>query len=548
MSIMPLLLVTLLMTFASMAQDLRWTNKGQVRVKRQSVPEPEPETEPEPDPDPDMGRMALTLEGLVYEGEIKPEKQEGEWLPTTQGRMQQYATPNRFTEKTLKEAVTICQALGGRLWDKDPQHALGFDGIEFGESYWILSEDGSMAEYTTTDTPESIYDTYCTTVSIEESNKKIEVETVDPIDMSKKGCIDDNLKGLTLCLRPVKNYTYANDPNYRKDQRETKTLIPIQKGRATEQLQNIKEELTENDFQSTTARAKITEKLQTIETNIGNIKMEDLKSFPNFRKIKTDWKDIMTQLQDLEGISTRLHHEKQIKNIKDRIVIDRGHRATEGQKWDTKWTTMIRKVEDNKKDIQLSIRRGRDHTTREPPSETVEEEDQTANTVIDYFKNVMEEFKTKKRSYDEFCSEWQLDCGIIAWTSLIMIVIGIATTITAISLAVKTYDLTKRVHRIYKYMDLQATKKEQEEDDEHWQTRIANSNNTHNKFTPNPTRNNAQITENYNKLNKKINQTQEALLRHGISITVVKTNQPRGQRDPNLLYQEQGATSPLLGQ
>ena len=545
MSILPLLLVTLLMTFASMAQDLRWTNKGQARVKRQS--EPEPETEPEPDPDPDMGRMALTLEGLVYEGEIKLEKQEGEWLPTTQGRMQQYATPSRSTEKTLKEAVTICQALGGRLWDKDPQHALGFDEIEFGESYWILSEDGSMAEYTTTDTPESIYDTYCTTVSIVESNKKIEVETVDPIDMSKKGCIDDNLKGLTLCLRPVKNYTYANDPNYRKDQRETKTLIPKQKGRATEQLQNIKEELTENDFQSTTARTKIIEKLQTIETNIGNIKMEDLKSFPNFRKIKTDWKDIMTQLQDLEGISTRLHHEKQIKQLKDELVIDRGQQATKGRKWDTKWATMIRKVEDNKNNIQLSIRRGRDHTTREPPSEETNAEDQTANTVIDYFKNIMEGIKTKKRSYDEFCNEWQLDCSAIAVTSLIMIVIGIATTITAISLAVKTYDLTKRVHRIYKYMDLKATKKEQEKDDEDWRTRITNPNNTHNKFTPNPTRNNVKITENYDKLNKKINQTLNALISQGIRITV-QTNQPRVQRDPNLLYQEQGATSPLLGQ
>ena len=86
-----------------------------------------------------------------------------------------------------------------------------------------------MAEYTTTDTPESIYDTYCTTVSIEESNKKIEVETVDPIDMSKKGCRDDDLKGLTLCLRPVKTYTHANDPNYRKDQRETKHSYPYKK-------------------------------------------------------------------------------------------------------------------------------------------------------------------------------------------------------------------------------------------------------------------------------------------------------------------------------
>ena len=74
MSIMSLLLVALLMTFASMAQDLRWTNKGQVRLRRQS----------ETETDPDMADIALTLEDLTYGGEIKPVKQEGEWLPTTQ--------------------------------------------------------------------------------------------------------------------------------------------------------------------------------------------------------------------------------------------------------------------------------------------------------------------------------------------------------------------------------------------------------------------------------------------------------------------------------
>ena len=538
MSIMSLLLVALLMTFASMAQDLRWTNKGLVRLRRQS----------ETETDPDMVDIARTLENLTYEGEIKPVKQEGVWLPTTQGVMQQYATPSRSTTVTLKAAVTLCRNLGGRLWDKDPQHALGFNDIEFDRPYWILSEDGSMAEYTRTDVPESIYDTLCTHVSIEEVDKKIEVRTVvDPVDESKQGCMEDDFQGLTLCLRPVKDFTYANDPNYRTDQGETKTLIRIQKEKATEQLKNIKDELTVNNFQSTTARPKIIAKLKTIKTNIDNIKQEDQKSFPNFRKIKTDWEDLMTQLQDLEGISTRIHHEEQIKQIKGQIVIDKGLQATEEQKWNTKWTNMIRQVEDNRNNIQLSIRTGREHTTREPPSETGEEEDQTANTVIDYFKNVMEEFKTKKRSYDEFCSEWQLDCSAIAVTSLIMIVIGIATTITAISLAVKTYDLTKRVHRIYKYMDLKATKKEQEKDDEDWRTRITNPNNTHNKFTPNPTRNNVQITENYDKLNKKINQTLNALISQGIRITV-QTNQPRVQRDPNLLYQEQGATSPLLGQ
>ena len=539
MSIMSLLLVALLMTFASMAQDLRWTNKGPVRLRRQS----------ETETDPDMADIALTLENLTYEGEIKPVKQEGEWLPTTQGVMQQYATPSRSTTVTLKAAVTLCRNLGGRLWDKDPQQALGFNDIEFDKLYWILAEDGSMAEYTRTDVPESIYDTLCTHVSIEEVAKKIEVRTVvDPVDESKQGCIEDNFQGLTLCLRPVKDFTYANEPNYRTDQEETKTLIRIQKENATEQLKNIKDELTVNNFQSTTARPKIVAKLNTIKTNIDNIKQEDQKSFPNFRKIKTDWEDLMTQLQDLEGISTRIHHEEQIKQIKGQIVIDKGLQATEEQKWNTKWTNMIRQVEDNRNNIQLSIRTGREHTTREPPSETGEEEDQTANTVIDYFKNVMEEFKTKKRSYDEFCSEWQLDCGIIAWTSLIMIAIGLVTMLTAISLAFKTYDLTKRVHRLYNYMDLQATRKEQEEDDSNWQTRISNPNDTFNDFTPNPTRNRAQMKENYTTLNNKINHTQQVLLSHGFSITDVKINQPGRQRDPHLLYQKQGATSPLLGQ
>ena len=128
-----------------------------------------------------------------------------------------------------------------------------------------------------------------------------------------------------------------------------------------------------------------------------------------------------------------------------------------------------------------------------------------------------------------------------------MIAIGIITMIVAIKLAFTTYDLNKRVHRLYEYMDLQATRKEQEEDDSSWKTRISNPNDTFNDFTPNPTRNRAQIKENYTTLNNKINHTQQVLLSHGFSITDVKINHGR-QRDPHLLYREQGATSPLLGQ
>ena len=141
----------------------------------------------------------------------------------------------------------------------------------------------------------------------------------------------------------------------------------------------------------------------------------------------------------------------------------------------------------------------------------------------------------------------QLDCGIIAWTSLITITIGIITMIATITLTVTTYDLNKRVHRLYEYMDLQATRKEQEEDDSSWRTRIENPNRTYEDFTPNPTRNRAQMKEDYEKLNRKINQTQEVLLNKGFNITDIKFNQLGGQREPGR-GQEPGATSPLLGQ
>ena len=87
-----------------------------------------------------------------------------------------------------------------------------------------------------------------------------------------------------------------------------------------------------------------------------------------------------------------------------------------------------------------------------------------------------------------------------------------------------------------------------EEDDNQWKKRITNPNKTHNDYTPNPTRNNAKIEEFYEELNNKINGTIQALIDDGIIIPDAMINQPGGQRDPKLLYQEQGATSPLLGQ
>ena len=412
-----------------------------------------------------------------------------------------------------------------------------------------------MAQYTSTEVPESIFDDTCTYAKVK-TDRRIEVTTPPPIDDRTPGCIDNNIKGFTLCLRPVGTYTYANDPNYRKDQQETKLLIGTQKERATEQLLNIKEELTMNNFQLTSARTKSIEAIKTIRTNINNIQIEDNKPFPNFRKIKTDWKDIMTQLQDLEGTSTKLHHEKQINQLKTELEIDRGHQASTRQSWDTNWTNMMKKVEDNRKNIHLSTRTESEPEPEREPTTTESGEDpeeEMSTTSKNYFRWLKENFTLMTTNYDKFCNEWQLNCKAIAVTSVVMMGVGLATMITAIILAVKLYNLTKkvsgltkRVTRIYEYMELKETKEKQEEDDGKWTSLITqNQNNTHNNYTANPTRNKAQIKNDCNNLIKRLNIAETVLLARGINIT---ENQYGRQRDPNLLYGEQGATSPLLGQ
>ena len=216
---MSLLLVALVTLSASVAQDLRWTNTGKVKVRRQS------------ETDPDMAEVVRALRGMTYVGEINPSAQDEIWLPTTQGVMQQYTTPSKSMPVKQDAAVKLCREQGGRLWDRDPQQATGFSEIEFGQPYWILSDDGSMAEYTTnTDIPEIVFDSICTHISItapeEETDQKIEVKTVfNTTEGSGQGCTKEEFKGLTLCLRPVKDFTYANNPDYRQDQEETKTLI-----------------------------------------------------------------------------------------------------------------------------------------------------------------------------------------------------------------------------------------------------------------------------------------------------------------------------------
>ena len=546
---MLLLLAALAMLSASAAQDLRWTDTGQrkVRVRKQT----------ESENDPDMADLAKNISEWMYQGEIQEsEKLDEIWLPTLQGEMQQYGTPRKATQVSLREAVQECKIKGGRVWDRDPQQAEGFSDIEFGEPYWILSDDGSMAQYTKEDqTPESVYDTMCSQVTVTKpipgTEREIKVKQVfDTTEGSEGGCTQNAYKALTLCLRPVRNFTYANDPNYRRYQQETKTLI--QPAEAGTRLNNIKVELRTTVYQTKRTGPEITAKLQIIKTNMDNIKLEDQKPFPNFRRIKADWTELITQLHNIEGLSAKIIHEEDIEKVNRQITANKGKIAAEDIKWDSKWMYLrnkIEKLEENKNIIQRPETAVTTPTTttaepnRSTEQEIEEEGAEQNNRKYGYLQTFLQDLKTKKENYNDFCTKHKLDCGAIVITSIIMIIIGLANMIMAITMAVKMYCVCIKVQRLYNYMDLRTTRKAQEENDSHWKIRIANPNDTFNDYTPNPTRNRAQMRTNYNFLLKKINQTQQTLISNGFNIKTRPGRQGELEED-----QDPSATSPLMGQ
>ena len=195
-------------------------------------------------------------------------------------------------------------------------------------------------------------------------------------------------------------------------------------------------------------------------------------------------------MQDLETISARILHEEKINQVKNQITINRGKQAQVELEWTEKWNEMRTQIEDNKNTINHFKRTTRNQTTE--ITEQEEEEEQMDNKLVGYFQRLFQKLKTKQQNYEEFCEEWQLDCRLIAIASMVMIVMGIITMVVVIILAIKTYGMYKRVQRLYAYLDIQATKTEQEEDDNMWKTRIM-ENNTHNEFTPNPTQNRFQM-------------------------------------------------------
>ena len=537
----PLFTITI-MTCASVAQDFRWTDK--VRVKR----------EIDPDPDPVMGVIASELKELIYAGVVKPA---APWQLTDKGTIQQYTTPNKTIRVTLETALNSCRDLGGRVWDQDPQEASSFSGIEYGHDYWILSNDGSMAEYTLDDPPEVLGDSICTQVNVkapaEGIKQEIKVKTVFEGD---DGC-EHNL-GRTLCLSPVKPYAYANYPDYRQDQEDAKTII--QPEEIGTRLQEIERDLAETSFLTNKAKPKIIAKLKIIRTNINNIKEEDGKPFPNFKKALHSWKELITQIQDIEGEATKIIQGEQIREVKDQIEINNGIRLQAEQRWNRKWSEVTRRITDNENSMNNIVHPTRTTTrdtsvTEEQTKEEEEDEEgeETEETVTGYLKTIIEKLKTKQQQYSVFCSTWKLDCRAIAVASLIMTAATGLVIIAIITLIATMYDLKKQVNansrrldRVYDYMDLRPTKKEQEEDDNDWKHKIIIPNKTFELFTPNPTRNRAQMIQNYEKLNKKMNETTNALEEQGIRTADIKISHPDKERGLGR-DQDAGVTSPFLG-
>ena len=129
----------------------------------------------------------------------------------------------------------------------------------------------------------------------------IEVETAIA-QGGGQGCDTQEFTSYTLCLRPVKEYQYANNKNYTINQEETKTLIKQEVVRSY--LQEVKERWTTTKPWNNQEDTKISDILTTINQNINVVKEEDLKPFPNFKRIK-DERNIMTrQIKDL-GLQQR---------------------------------------------------------------------------------------------------------------------------------------------------------------------------------------------------------------------------------------------------
>ena len=71
--------------------------------------------------------------------------------------------------------------------------------------------------------------------------------------------------------------------------------------------------------------------------------------------------------------------------------------------------------------------------------------------------------------------------------------IGAGCTVLIIFITIQTCNTAKKVKRIRNYLDIEHTRKEQVEDDQHWREKIEKEDGEHDIPIPNPTRNHAMM-------------------------------------------------------
>ena len=526
----------------------RWTESNhKVKVKRDTTK---------------IEEVIQNLNSLTYSGQIELTAQEGGWFPTTTGEMMQYNTPRRSEPVELSEAVTICTEMDSKLWDENPQLALGFSNIEPNANYWIIDDNGAMAQYTKAE-PEVIYDNICTQVKIttptENDQQKIEVTTVLDTSNSSLGCSTEEFTGLTLCLRPVNQYKYANNKNYRNLQEEAKAMInQDNKDAAVKRLGDINSELTTNHYKTNPEQRKILPKLETITKNVDNIKKEDEQPFPNFEQIKTNWTDIIEKMQDLEIISTKIASDHKLKELEEQMVntakVNVGHQAANNIAWTTKWNIINQNIEN----IKTKIHNLETHTTRVPAEEVKGTEQQEGEDREDadtepepakgYFQKFLQNYERSQQSLQRFCLNWKIDCRVVMMGGMIMTGIGAGCTILIIFITIQMCNTAKKVKRIRDYLDIKDTRREQDKDDQYWRELIDLEEMTNKQpkttFIPNPIRNRALIKVINDKLKGVINREDQNDQAEAVNCQKIRQWIPAEIK--SVIDQQENETIPLL--
>ena len=91
---------------------------------------------------------------------------------------------------------------------------------------------------------------------------------------------------------------------------------------------------------------------------------------------------------------------------------------------------------------------------------------------------------------------------------MFMTMIGAGCTVLVIYITIQTCNTAKKVKRIWEYLDIKDTRREQEEDDQLWRENIEQEIKV---LRPNPTRNQAQMDYDKKKMNQRLNRTAQGV-------------------------------------